>query len=84
MKWFEIKTPDGRILRHQYESIEWAKDLLPGYTVVGEIIGVDENGEGGFSEAALEGILEWILNGRAAVLRKWLSDNGYEPKKAAK
>jgi hypothetical protein len=58
---FEVETPDHRTIRHRHCSPEaLAAQLLPGYTVAGEVFGADEQGRGGFSVAANHGLIEFL------------------------
>jgi hypothetical protein len=58
---FEVETPDHRTIRHRHSSPEaLAAQLLPGYTVAGEVFGADEQGRGGFSVAANHGLIEFL------------------------
>ena len=59
--WFEVEAPDHRMIRHRHASPEaLAAQLLPGYTVRGEIFGCDEQGRGGFSVASNHGLVEFL------------------------
>lgn len=49
MSLFEIKTPDGRYIRHHHATLDAARAALqPGYEVSGEVIGAAGDGHGGF------------------------------------
>jgi hypothetical protein len=48
---FEIKAPDGRLLRQEHPSIEVFKaSLAPGYELVGIVVGASADGSGGVVE----------------------------------
>jgi hypothetical protein len=52
-KIFEVRCPDGRLVRHWHGSLEaLQRALLPGYTVAGWVLGADREGKGGFSVSA--------------------------------
>jgi len=60
-KLFEVRTPDGRTVRHRHHSSEALRaSLLPGYTVAGEVFGADEQGRGGFSVASNHGLIAFL------------------------
>jgi len=62
-KLFEVQCPDGRRVRHRAGSRESLQARLePNYTVLDEIVGAGENGEGGIY---------------ATSLGKWLGENGF-------
>lgn len=51
MKLFEIKAPDGRILRQEHASLELLKpSLMAGYEVTGVVFGAASDGTGGLVE----------------------------------
>ena len=51
MKLFEIKAPDGRILRQEHASLESLKAaLMAGYVVTGTVFGAASDGTGGMVE----------------------------------
>ena len=60
-RWFEVEAPDHRKIRHRHASPEaLAAQLLPGYTVAGEVFGADEQGRGGFSVASNHGLIAFL------------------------
>ena len=60
-RWFEVEAPDHRKIRHRHASPEaLAAQLLPGYSVVGEVFGADEQGRGGFSVASNRGLVAFL------------------------
>jgi hypothetical protein len=49
-RWFEITTPDGRVVRHRALSLaELQKALLKNYKVTAEVFGASATGAGGVS-----------------------------------
>jgi hypothetical protein len=74
-KWFEVATPDGRKVRHRGASFEFLqKALQPGYRIVGQVFGADENGTGGF--ISQPGFLTAILQAYEGELVEWLASRG--------
>ncbi len=88
MKLFEIKTPDGRYIRHEHENIAAArKALLPGYDVTGEVIGAHSDHYGGFVQPIGDGaksLLAALLAHGGDEMKAWLAHQGFEPKGAKK
>lgn len=84
MKLFEIRTPDGRHIRHQHESIEAArKALQSGYEVTGEVIGAHGDHYGGLVQPIGDGaksIFAALLEHSGEELAAWLATHGFEPK----
>lgn len=75
-KWFSVRTPDGRELRHlahSYASLR--SQLLPGYEIEAQIFGCDENGKGGFCAAIGQSpnALENMLAAFGPSLKRWLA-----------
>ena len=51
MTLFEIRAPDGRILRQEHASLEVLKaSMIAGYEVTGVVFGAGSDGSGGFVE----------------------------------
>jgi hypothetical protein len=47
-RWFEVRTPDGRVIRHRAASLDALQGaLLKGYTVTAEVFGASAIGFGG-------------------------------------
>jgi hypothetical protein len=81
MKTFEVRTPDGRSIRHLDHTIDALKARLsPGYIVMGEAFGADHNGQGGYIvPLGGKSLLAVLLESHGDELRRWLDLNGYEP-----
>jgi hypothetical protein len=84
LKWFEVSTPDNRLVRHRAASLEaLRKVLLPNYEVTAEIFGASDQGLGGF--AALIGpgaksTMSGLLAAHGDELLAWLAGHGVGPK----
>jgi hypothetical protein len=82
MRLFEIKTPDGRYIRHEHESADAARLVLqPGYVLAGEVIGAYGDARGGFVESVAPGarpVLGLLLDNAGDALKAWLDANGYK------
>jgi hypothetical protein len=83
--WFEITTPDDRIIRHEHPSLEAAKAaLVDGYAVSGEVIGCDASGKGGLVNPLGPGsksLMKTLLEAHGDELLSWLARNKIEPRK---
>jgi hypothetical protein len=77
VKTFEIKAPDGRIIRHRHESLEAAqKAVVAPYTVAGEVLGASADGSGGFLDpVGGPSLMATLLEKHPGELRAWLRDN---------
>jgi hypothetical protein len=54
-KWYEIETPDHRVVRVRHSSrANLEADLLPGYTVRGVVFGADAEGKGGIDAMRMD------------------------------
>lgn len=83
--WFEITTPDDRIIRHEHPSLEAAeKALVYGYSVTGEVIGCDRDGKGGLVNPLGPGarsLMKVLLEAHGDELLSWLARHKIEPRK---
>jgi hypothetical protein len=79
-RWFEITTPDGRVLRHRALSIaELQTALLRGYTVTAEVFGSSATGAGGVAArigSDVPSIMEELLSAYGKELETWLAERG--------
>ena len=51
-RFFDVRTPHGKIVRHKHASIDaLRRELQAGYSVAAEIFGCDDEGLGGFPVA---------------------------------
>jgi hypothetical protein len=77
-KWFECTCPDGRKVRHRGASLEsLQRALQPGYRVVGQVFGHNEDGAGGFvSTPGAPSMLKALLESQGDVLIEWLEARG--------
>lgn len=84
MRIFEVRAPDGRILRHHHGSLEDAKKaVLPGYFVTGEVLGASADMSGGFIDRCGPGdesFMQVLLESRGEELLAWLATKGILPK----
>jgi hypothetical protein len=80
MKTFEVRTPDGRSIRHQAETMDQLNlRLSPGYIIMGEAFGADHNGQGGYVvPIGGKSLLAVLLESHGDELRGWLALNGYD------
>jgi hypothetical protein len=80
-KWFEVSCPDGRKVRHRGSSSEsLQRTLHPGYRVVGQVFGHDEDGSGGFvSMSGAPSMLKALLESHGDELLAWLAGHGVGP-----
>jgi hypothetical protein len=69
-KLFEVETPDGRRVRHRHHSLEaLRKALQPGYSVVGQVFGMNADDTGGFvSSPGAPSMLKALLESQGDVL----------------
>jgi hypothetical protein len=77
-KWFEVSCPDGRKVRHRGASLESLQRALhPGYRVVGQVFGHDEDGTGGFvSMSGAPSMLKALLESHGDELVAFLAERG--------
>jgi hypothetical protein len=78
-KWFECVCPDGiRKVRHRAASFEaLRKALQPGYSIVGQVFGHNEDGAGGFvSTPGAPSMLKALLDSQGDELLVWLAKHG--------
>ena len=77
MKFFEVKAPDGRLIRHPHASLEAArKAVIAGYEITGEVLGADANGMGGFLDPiGGPSLMAVLLEKHGGELRRWLAKN---------
>jgi hypothetical protein len=71
---FEIKTPDGRVIRQSHASSDVAKrTLAAGYVIVNEVFGQSADGTGGFTKP-IDGpsVLALALAAYGPELELWL------------
>jgi hypothetical protein len=80
MKTFEVRTPDGRSIRHQAGTVDELKARLsPGYIIFGEGFGCDHNGQGGYVvPIGGKSLMAVLLESHGDELRGWLAMNGYD------
>ena len=79
MKLFEIRAPDGRLMRQRHESLaEVQASLLPGYQVTGTIIGASSANSGGWVDP-IDGpsIMAQLLDAHGEELVAWLRGRAY-------
>lgn len=74
MKTFEVRTPDGRSIRHLSETIDALKAKLAlNYVVVGEGFGCDANGQGGYVvPIGGKSLMAVLLDSHGDELKEWL------------
>ena len=74
MKAFEVRTPDGRLIRHLSATIDSLKSrLAPNYVITGEAFGFDVNGQGGYVvQLGGKSLLAVLLEAHGDELRAWL------------
>ena len=76
-KLFEIATPDGRRLRHRANSYAaLQRQLLPGYSVTGEVHGAADDNSGGFVASIGQSgpnFMENLLAAYGPSLKRWLA-----------
>lgn len=82
MRTFEVKTPDGRHIRHLAASPDDAKKgLVFGYEVVGEVLGAKPDGSGGVvsSMTGERTLMGDLLDRHGDELLAWLASSGIVP-----
>lgn len=77
---FEIQAPDGRIIRQQHASLEHARAAVtvPGYGIVGEVLGASTDGKGGWVDPVGPGavsLMGKLLEAHGPELLEWLEKN---------
>jgi hypothetical protein len=77
MKAFEVRTPDGRLIRHLGVTIEALRaSLAPNYAVTGEVFGGDVEGRGGYVvPLGGKSLLAVLLEAHGEELKTWLRAN---------
>jgi len=80
VKWFEVRTPDGRLVRHRAVSLDaLRKSLLPNYVCVAEVFGASDQGLGGFAVSISPGAkstMSGLLAAHGDELLAWLAGHG--------
>jgi hypothetical protein len=83
MKVFEVRTPDGRLVRHHHGSLEEAKKaVIAGYLVTGEVLGASADMTGGFLDPCgpgSESLMKTLLDARGDELLAWLASKRIGP-----
>jgi hypothetical protein len=76
-KWFEVRTPDGRVIRHRAASLDALQGaLLKGYTVTAEVFGASAIGFGGVAAqigSDVPSIMAGLLAAHGKELETWLA-----------
>jgi hypothetical protein len=76
-KWFEVRTPDGRVIRHRAASLGALRGaLLKGYTVTAEVFGASATGIGGVAAhigSDVPTIMGALLAAHGQELEAWLA-----------
>ena len=79
-RWFEITTPDGRVVRHRALSLaELQKALLKIYKVTAEVFGASATGVGGVAAqigSDVPSIMAGLLAAHGEELETWLASRG--------
>jgi hypothetical protein len=77
-KLFEVATPDGRKVRHRHHSLEaLQKALQPGYSITGQVFGMNADDTGGFvSRPGAPSMMKALLESQGHVLLEWLAAHG--------
>ena len=79
-RWFEITTPDGRVVRHRALSLaELQKALLKNYKVTAEVFGASATGVGGVAAqigSDVPSIMAGLLAAHGEELETWLASRG--------
>jgi hypothetical protein len=77
-KLFETVCPDGRRVRHRHHSLEaLQKALQPGYSVVGQVFGANEDDTGGIvSRPGAPSIMKALLESQGDELVAFLAERG--------
>ena len=82
---FEVRGPDGRVLRHRANSAgQLHTELKFGYEVISECFGYRADGTGGVVvslDANVPNLLDGILQAFGPQLLLWLSENGVSVKR---
>lgn len=80
VKWFEVSTPDNRLVRHRAVSLDaLRKSLLPNYAVTAEVFGATDQGLGGFAASICPGAkstMSGLLAAHGDELLAWLAGHG--------
>jgi hypothetical protein len=79
VKLFEIKAPDGRLLRQEHQTIDALKaQLVAGYEVTGIVYGAASDGTGGIVEKiGGPSLLRLLLEAHGDELIACLEERGY-------
>jgi hypothetical protein len=76
-RWFEVRTPDGRVIRHRAASLDALQGaLLKGYTVTAEVFGASAIGFGGVAAqigSDVPSIMAGLLAAHGKELETWLA-----------
>lgn len=79
-RWFEVRTPDGRVIRHRAASLDALRGaLLNGYTVTAEVFGASAIGIGGVAAqigSDVPSIMAGLLAAHGKELETWLASRG--------
>jgi hypothetical protein len=76
-KWFAVKCPDGRDVRHRHHSLEaLQKELQPNYRAIGQVFGANEDGTGGFLADPRSDMMQALLDAYGNTLLAWLAERG--------
>lgn len=79
MRTFEVRTPDGRYIRYLDDDLEKARGALnKGYELVGEVLGADGEGRGGFVDpvgVGAKSVMAILLERHGSELIEWLRQN---------
>jgi hypothetical protein len=74
---FEVRTPDGRVVRHRHESAAaLQKVLTPGYRVVAEVFGAGIYDKGGLVEPIGQSTMKTLLAAHGDELVAFLAERG--------
>jgi hypothetical protein len=74
---FEVKAPDGRVVRHRHESAgALQKVLTPGYRVVAEVFGAGIDDKGGMVEPIGQSTMKTLLAAHGDELIAFLAERG--------
>jgi hypothetical protein len=79
-RWFEVRTPAGRVIRHRAASLDALQGaLLKGYTVTAEVFGASALGFGGVAAQIgpdVPSIMAGLLAAHGKELETWLASRG--------
>jgi hypothetical protein len=77
-KWFEVKCPDGRRVRHRHASMDaLQRELQPGYRAIGQVFGANADGTGGIVSMPGEpSMLKALLESQGDELLAFLASHG--------